>query len=99
MLTICFWAMQKGGFIRVQMGPNAFVIEEPLVRNGVHLFWKEAFPEYPFPQDIYIAQQKIEVIVPDIPEENLEEIESRLEGFFSKHFGYTGRFYLILTKK
>jgi hypothetical protein len=99
MLTISFWAMQKGGFIRVQMGHTSFIIEEPLVRNGVHLFWKEALPRHPLPQEIYIAQQKIEVIAPEMEEESLAEIESRLEDYFSKHFGYTGRFFLTLTKK
>ncbi|NGX38268.1 MAG: hypothetical protein K1000chlam2_01440 [Chlamydiae bacterium] len=97
LLTVCFYMMQKGRYLRIQMG-KPFSIDEAVVKKTVKEFWKEEFPEEDLPTDIYVAKQKIEVITKD-SDVDLEEIEKRLSKHLSEQFGYERKFFLTLTQR
>ena len=97
LLTACFWMMQRGRYLRIQMDPP-FFIDEAVVKETLEEFWKEEFPEEELPTDVYVAGQKIEVIAKD-SDVDLEEIEKRLSKRLSKQFGYQKEFFLTLTQR
>ena len=95
-LTICFWAMQRFSYVRVEM--HDFSIAEPMVRETIAKFWKEEFPDKRSPSEIYLSAQNIEVIVED-QEQDLEQVEKTLSRFLSKQLGYRKPFFVTLTKR
>ena len=96
-LTTCFWMMQRGRYLRIQMD-NPFSIDERVVKKTLEQFWREEFPEEELPTTIYVAKQKIEVIAKD-SDVDLEEIEKRLSKRLSEQFGYDRKFFLTLTQR
>ncbi len=96
LLSICFWAMQRGAFVRIALKKGSFSMHEALVRRTIQQFWIERFPERKQPTEIYCADQKIEIITDN---QELEAIEEQLGEFLSKQFGYEREYFITLTKK
>lgn len=94
-LALCLFVMQRKKFLRIRMEKGIISVDEALIKSRIRAFWKEAFPEKPAPSDVYIAQQKIEVIT-EGQLEDLEEIEARLGALLSTEFGYEKPFFVTM---
>lgn len=97
-LTLCFFIMQRGSFIRIKMEKGDLFIEEDAVRLAVEQFWKETYPEEKKPSEIYCAGKKIEIITED-QNQDLESLEITLANFLSTQFGYEREYFITLTRK
>lgn len=96
LLSVCFWAMQRYSYVRVQM--HDYSISEPVVRDTIAKFWKEEFPEGKSPSEIYLSNENVEIIVED-QEQDLHQVEKKLSKLLSKQLGYEKSFFVTLTKK
>lgn len=97
LLGICFWAMQRGSFVRIRMERGNFHIDESLIQNTLQEFWEKNLPEEKKPTEIYCAGQKIEIITED-QDQDLEALEYKLSTFLSEKFGYEKEFFVTLTR-
>lgn len=93
LLTICFWIMQRGSYVRIEMKKGSTSVHEDAIRAAVLAFWEENKLEKP--SDVYCANQKIEIIT-EAKDQDLAAIEQKLGSFLSKQFGYDREFYVTL---
>lgn len=97
-LGICFFIMQKGSYVRIQMEKGDLRIKEDAIRIAVEEFWKETYPEEAKPSEIYCVGEKIEIITED-RNQDLESLEIMLGQFLEKQFGYAKEYFITFTKK
>ncbi len=96
LLTVSFWVMQRGRYLRLQMDKGNFSVDEALVKELIDQFWREELPEKNLPSEVYFACQKIEVITQGV-EKDLEQIEERLGALLSKQLGYEKEFFVTCS--
>ena len=92
-LACCFYSMQKGHYIRIQMEPHSFEYDETFVKNAINHFWEENFSDEPKLSSVYFSKGKIELLVPPI-KRDLKEIETHLGVFLSNTLGYKSDFFI-----
>lgn len=93
LLSICFWIMQRGSYVRIEMKKDSALVHEDAIRAAVLAFWEEN--ELEKPSDVYCANQKIEIIT-EAKDQDLEAIEQKLGHFLSKQLGYNQEFFVSL---
>lgn len=95
LLTLCFYALQRGSYLRLEMGGKEFSVDAPLVEARINHFLQEEFPELHTAAEVYFSGQKIEVVTHQ-KFEDLEEVERRLAKMLASEFGYKKPFYVTL---
>jgi len=93
LLSFCFWIMQRGSYVRIEMKKNTALVHEDAIRAAVFAFWEENDLEKL--SEVYCANKKIEIIT-EAKDQDLEAIEQKLGSFLSKQFGYEQEFFVTL---
>jgi hypothetical protein len=103
LLLIGFYGLDRGKFLRIEMGQNLASIEAPVIRETLEECFKKHFPRQISLTDIEILGGKkleIGVTISSLDEEAREELfihaERALQTVLVDRFGYLKPFYLIV---
>lgn len=95
-LGVGLYALNRHQYLELES--DAYVDEE-LLKETLHRFWLKQFPGKQPPVDLYLAKQKIHLIVPYEEQLSLDEVEKQVGKLLKSHFGYKRSFSINLLVK
>ncbi|MBS4168804.1 hypothetical protein [Parachlamydia sp. AcF125] len=87
----------------IRSGKNALEVEQTLIEEYLHLYWKQAFPHHTIPMYVQIKNNQIYLTadLPFMPEEEqgtfLKQFEENISELFTRTLGYRNDFYLTIS--
>lgn len=90
-------------YYHLRIGQNAVVLDEALIRQYVHSYWKQLFPSHEIPTQFALKKDKIKIIA-ELPRVSkteqellLAQIKQDLHEIFSKVLGYSQELVLSIS--
>ena len=103
LLLIGFYGLNRGRFLRIEMGKHTAEIDAEVIRQTLDPFFKKRFPKEMDLSDVEVINgKKLEIIVhlamreADLEEDLLLRTEKGLQELLRERFGHSRPFYLIV---